>query len=88
VSGLDEAWAEAEAALPEGWFIERLWLNPRPTWEARSQSTAMRTISHQKDYGWTTTRPNILPISGRGDSPAAALRALAEAHRVPHKVPK
>lgn len=65
---LDAAWAEAEAALPDGWFIARLELlrlptRDRPLWQV------------------LTSRPMTsgsgAMASGEGPTPAAALRALA-----------
>lgn len=65
---LDDAWAEAEAALPEGWFIGglellRLPTRNRPLWWA--MAVQPMTIGGGR-------------VSGEADaSPAAALRALA-----------
>ena len=68
---LDEAWAEAEAALPEGWSI--WWLHHRKqAWEAVA--------------GWDgATNPVEALVESAEDepTPAAALRALAAALRGP-----
>jgi hypothetical protein len=61
---LDAAWAEAEAALPEGW---RLSLATNPP-----------------EYGATAWSPDPsepYAVGRDGDTPAAALRALALALR-------
>jgi hypothetical protein len=66
---LDAAWAEAEAALPEGWRIEGLWHSwpPNPV----------------LDPEWGTTVSNAqtgemtISVHADGPTPAAALRALA-----------
>lgn len=59
---LDAAWAEAEAALPEGWRVTRLdYLRLRGEWTAMAE--------HQRDAG---------SVSAEGPTPAAALLALAE----------
>jgi hypothetical protein len=63
---LDDAWAEAEAALPEGGYISRLghdW--PDADWFAKAQV-----------YYPADETGNSL-AGGRGPTPAAALRALA-----------
>jgi len=64
---LDAAWAEAEAVLP-GWFVARLILlrlptRRRPLWEA----SAVQALADGNGV-----------VSEIADSPAAALRALAE----------
>jgi hypothetical protein len=65
--GLDAAWREVEAALPEGWFIESIrrdWHHRPPRWWVR------RFRSVQNSNTITMDGPD-------GDSPAAALRAFA-----------
>jgi hypothetical protein len=60
---LDAAWAEAEAALPEGWEIN-LYLDPRA-----------EDITHR--YGVNAGHPQrFAEIMVNGPTPAAALRAL------------
>lgn len=56
---LDAAWAEAEAALPEGWAIDRVYWRDDITWSAWAANTTGGGLR------------------GDGDTPAAALRALA-----------
>ena len=59
---LDAAWAEAEAALPEGWEISSLHLVAPEEWRATANST---------------TDDEMRFLNGDGPSLAAALRALA-----------
>lgn len=62
---LDEAWAEVEAALPEGWVIRRLW---RPVAEEPwGVDAGPFPAKHGDDRS----------VFGGGPTPAAALRALA-----------
>lgn len=60
---LDAAWAEAEAALPEGWYISNV----------RRRSLTGR-YSASATLAGSETGVNV---SGFGPSPAAALTALA-----------
>lgn len=67
IGTLDAAWAAAEAALPEGWFIgtlsNRPYVNhPYRTWLAQAYEP-----TEQMAF-----------VAGFGDTPAAALLALAE----------
>jgi hypothetical protein len=62
--GIDDAWAEAEMALPPGWYIS----NVRSRSE-RGRWSASATKGHDK------TGTNY---SGFGDTPAEALRNLAK----------
>lgn len=65
---LDAAWAEAEAALPEGWAIDGLYRVVART----SLEREWEVIVHEDD--WQGDEDNH---HGRGPTPAAALRALA-----------
>ena len=64
---LDAAWAEAEAALPEGWLV----MNLNRWWEETSSPA----------NGWwgavASKAGNGQALVGSGPTPAAALRALA-----------
>jgi len=66
---LDAAWAEAEAALPDGWAILGLdhtaMMDQR--WRAEAQSRIGPVVA------WNRVRT----VSAEGLTPAAALRALA-----------
>ncbi|MDP2622294.1 MAG: hypothetical protein Q8Q29_00650 [Actinomycetota bacterium] len=72
---LDEAWAEAEAALPEGWRIDTLRIG--------------RNYPHEPEVEWVVwaEKPDYFaPRDGRtafgsGPTPTAALQALAAALR-------
>jgi hypothetical protein len=66
--GLDAAWREAEAALPEGWWIEKVYLRERGTYLETYSAWARRPDS---DGG----------LRGDGATPTAALRSLADAFR-------
>lgn len=70
-STLDAAWAAAEAALPEGWAITGL--------------TLRAAVMAGRYWLVIANRPNTRGIgaSARGDTPAAALQALAARLRVP-----
>jgi len=62
--GLDEVWAAAEAALPEGWAITMLWGTiTEARWAAAAGPFPSKTGDPQTVTG--------------GDTPAAALRAFA-----------
>ncbi len=69
---LDAAWAEAEAALPEGWCDLMVYhFDPAPG-----------DVHLEGSYGAKTADPNWLAPDGRetygyGTTPVAALRALA-----------
>lgn len=63
---LDAAWAEAEAALPEGWFLV---LSDDPRYSAE----ATREGYHDPAIGWV----GVQTRDATGPTPAAALRALA-----------
>lgn len=65
---LDAAWAEAEAALPEGWAFD-LSRAVRPPAEGAAP-TYYATVSRP----WTT---GAIEFQVSGPTPAAALRALA-----------
>lgn len=62
---LDEAWAAAEAALPEGWRLKGVWLfdGPKPFWRATA-------LSYPRTGGCDE--------HAEGQTPADALLALAE----------
>lgn len=64
---LDAAWAEAEAALPEGWYISNV----------RSKSPGGRWSASATLHGHDTGAN----YSGFGETPPAALRALAARFR-------
>ena len=72
MSGLDAAWAEAEAALPEGWVLQGI-TPSRAEWEALASSWTARAGDKQD---WQ---------AGAGPTPAAALRALAAKLREAHQ---
>lgn len=68
---LDAAWAEAEAALPEGW---QTWLRPglfTDGWEASGRVKGI----------WRLADGPVPETTAAGPTPAAALRALAAALR-------
>lgn len=68
-SGLDAAWAEAEAALPEGWRLTVQRTDEDfDTWSAAAVSPAFFEGENDDDYA-----------DGQGPTPAAALRALTAA---------
>jgi hypothetical protein len=79
---LDAAWAEAEAALPEGWIVFGVakgyetddgWA-PEDEWRA----TAVRPEPDQfRSDGRAVSVETITAEQGKGETPAAALRALA-----------
>lgn len=62
---LDAAWAEVEAALPEGWHVFEVVKQSDASWLA---------VAGRRDYLWNG--PNS--EAGSGPTPAAALLALAE----------
>ena len=62
---LDAAWAEAEAALPEGWAVDMLKLLSNRTWVAWASHHVLTRPWEQRNR------------EGVGPTPAAALRALA-----------
>jgi hypothetical protein len=63
---LDAAWADAEAALPEGWRIKSLSMDAPPAWQAWAGATPEEAPGVDE---WEAET---------GSTPAAALRALAE----------
>ena len=66
---LDAAWSEAEAALPEGYVIESV--SRQRSWWGVDEKAWTAEAAEQADGGdWPA-------IFGDGDTPAAALRALA-----------
>jgi hypothetical protein len=68
---LDAAWAEAEAALPEGWAIDGVMRGDPGPWVA--SSTASVISAHiADDWRWAESHHD-----GYGPTPAAALRDLA-----------
>jgi hypothetical protein len=64
---LDAAWAEAEAALPDGWIGPSL----GPELAIKRSGWVWRAFS------WDRATPRGVLIEGHGPTPAAALRALA-----------
>lgn len=92
VDSLDAAWAEAEAALPEGWrFVElsNCLTDPgepeqdgwRVCWLAFAAPAPLTILSAMEgiyDDGLNDYREHV---EGSGPTPAAALRALAAALR-------
>ena len=78
-NSLDAAWAEAEAALPEGWVIHRLMQIEGGEWSARivGPGYAEWLANHTPDS------PDRPVVQLCGSTPAAALRALvAELRRM------
>jgi hypothetical protein len=76
---LDTAWAEAEAALPEGFVVDglrRLYVDGEPTneWIARATDPPHRT-------NLDATRADMPKVVGQGPTPVAALRALTASLR-------
>jgi hypothetical protein len=79
---LDAAWAEAEAALPEGWALaglEQRW----PDWDDRGNGIGVPWWDVSADsnatVGCATCGSDVLKYhDASGPTPAAALRALAE----------
>lgn len=72
---LDEAWAAAEAALPEGWCDLMVWhFDPEPSDHHEPGHYGAKTADPER------TEPSGDPfcVYGYGDTPAAALLALAE----------
>lgn len=68
---LDAAWAEVEAALPEGWLIVRL----RRDWQIPSSPISGEWLTTWDVMASPDNGAALLEASG--PSPAAALRALA-----------
>jgi hypothetical protein len=73
---LDAAWAEAEAALPEGWVL--LGVNhavPEPSLPLVFVEPPFHASAREQ---WDRARPRVTAKSvvAGGDTPAAALRAL------------
>ncbi len=64
--GVNPTWAEAEAALPEGWQVAALERRGADSWEAITESTP----EHDLEYAH-------VEWAGEGPTPAAALRKLA-----------
>ena len=71
-AGLSEAWAEAEAALPEGWVIWGL--------QRFAGADPAKDVFSVWANRWERGAKGA---SGSGPTPAAALRALAEKLRLP-----
>jgi hypothetical protein len=61
---LDAAWAEAEAALPTGWQIDRVERRDEGGWAVWADDQPVRHREYEFEYG-------------EGDTPAAALGDLA-----------
>lgn len=72
VDSLDAAWAEAEAALPEGWRIVALRASIHG-WSARVTGPAIQ----ERAADWHRAGPGPWSLLIRGPTPAEALRALA-----------
>jgi hypothetical protein len=80
---LDSAWAEAEAALPEGWRLDEItWDNGRAEWVA---TAALYEAEYPADAGYSDY------MTGWSETPAAALQSLAAKLRDPemmHRRPR
>ena len=68
---LDAAWAEVEAALPEGWWIARIELSGMTTEDMGGNRDRLTWWE-----AWARG-PKDKDAKGVADTPAAALRALA-----------
>jgi len=68
---LGDAWAAAEAALPEGWVLQIGNWQAEPNRDPRLAKYESTAEPYRSEGGDS--------IIGRGDTPAAALRALAVA---------
>ena len=77
MSGLDAAWAEAEAALPEGWCVSEI-LNAIPAHGTLPTSKASAIAAPIDPDGPES-------VFAHGPTPAAALRALAAKLRDAHQ---
>ncbi len=97
LSGLTEAWVEAEAALPNGWQLLGVVKGPRrvdPSISSAEWCAWARPAREDADYRAPRLRVGLRlrvrlpgplahaplpypPVEGRGDSPLAALTALA-----------
>lgn len=64
---LDAAWAEAEAALPRDWMLERIFALDVDAWAADAEWD-----------GDEDEPPAVFQLQATGRTPAAALRALTE----------
>lgn len=82
---LDEAWAEAEAALPEAWYVRGL---RRRYVGAAGSGKGWSATAVQGGIGIEVrTRGTVPSRAGFGPTPAAALQALATALRDFHDHP-
>jgi hypothetical protein len=97
LSGLTQAWLEAEAALPNGWQLLGVVKGPRqvdPRISSAEWCAWARPAREEADYRTPRLRVGLRlrvrlpgprahaplpypPVEGRGDSPLAALTALA-----------
>jgi hypothetical protein len=73
---LDAAWAEAEAALPEGWWLHALdaWSFDDMAWRVEAASAGHQEPSDSWARYHAVRGPSVATY---GPTPAAALRALA-----------
>lgn len=71
---IDAAWAEAEAALPEGWM--------GPSFAEQTEGTWRAYVSRRPTARRREAPPEIVTVVG--PTPAAALRALAAKLREAH----
>ena len=77
---LDEAWAEAEAALPEGWMLRLFDYGPSgPFNPGPGESYHVPRYEASSKLGVLSSPPKMFGRSD--DTPAAALHALAIALR-------
>jgi hypothetical protein len=76
-SGLDVAWAEVEAAIPDGWVFHALTRRPNVALELNAQGETKRW----RAVAWVPGANYSPSASGSGPTPAAALTDLASALR-------
>jgi len=76
---LGDAWAAAEAALPDGWFFTMFISVPGRSYVAHARDTKADEYTQDGDGDDESVIANRTERNGRGPTPAAALRALAAA---------
>lgn len=79
--GLDVAWAEAEAALPEGGYLSLSGPNNEHHYNVAAFSGHTEHVESGDDHPWLTVNGGAIDVAlpigrGYGDTPAAAIRAL------------
>ena len=79
---LDAAWAEAEAALPEDGYLSLSGPNNEHHYNVTAYSGHTEHVEPGDDHLWFTVNSGAIDVAlpigrGYGDTPSAALRALA-----------